>query len=55
MAPKDLCIECGKPSVGRFCYRCIGEILSQPRPLELPSWMQPSTYTYPPIKPKKGA
>lgn len=54
MPPKDKCIECGKPCVGRFCRRCIGVILSQPRPLELPSWVKQSEYVYPPIKRKKG-
>ncbi len=55
MPPKGKCIECGKPCVGRFCYGCIGEILSQPRPVEQPAWMKQSEYVYPPIRRgKKG-
>jgi hypothetical protein len=33
MAAKDRCQVCGRPSVGRFCYRHLGEALDKLRRL----------------------
>ena len=47
------CEGCGKPAKGgqRYCYRCFGELLSQPQPpARLP---QQSTITYPLPKKKR--
>jgi hypothetical protein len=46
------CEGCGKPAKGghRFCYRCIGEILSQPSEQPQPTRERPGVYSYPPKK-----
>lgn len=53
---KTICEGCGKQRAAgghRFCWACLGQILSQPAPAERPAWAK-STYTYPPIGKKGG-
>jgi hypothetical protein len=52
MPPKDTCVDCGRPCVGRLCYRCIGIALSQPTPAEQPKARE-TNVTYPEPKRKK--